>query len=68
MFPPHSTSENKMLLHLHLATFVTTARRVLGLQLEGHPPALKGNCKYTEQAALGKSQGMVLQLGGWAWG
>jgi hypothetical protein len=47
---------------------VTTACRVLGLQMEERPLAMEGSCEYIKQAAADKRQGVVLQLGGWAWG
>jgi hypothetical protein len=47
---------------------VPTAGRVLGLRMEERPPAMEVSCEYIEQAAADKQQGVVLQLGGWAWG
>jgi len=29
---------------------------------------MEGSCKYVEEAVVDSQQGMVLQLGGWAWG
>jgi hypothetical protein len=47
---------------------VTTAWHILRLRMEERPPAMEGSCKYIEQAAVDKQQGIVLQLGGSAWG
>jgi hypothetical protein len=47
---------------------VAMALRVLGLQVEERPQAMKGICEYAEWAAADKRQAVVLQLGGWAWG
>jgi hypothetical protein len=35
--------------------------------MEEQLPAMQGRCKYIEKAAEDKRQGVVLQLGGWAW-
>ena len=42
---------------------VTTAWRVLRLQMEERPPNMEGSCEY---AVADSRQGVVLQLGGWA--
>jgi hypothetical protein len=41
---------------------VPTAWRVLGLPLEGRPPAVEDSREYFEKAAADNRQGMVLQL------
>jgi hypothetical protein len=46
---------------------VTTAWRVLGLRMEERPLAVEVSRECIEQAAADKRQGVVLQLGGWAW-
>jgi hypothetical protein len=48
-------------------SLTTTAWRVLGLRMEGRPPAMEGNCDYTEYATAESRQGVVLQLVDWAW-
>jgi hypothetical protein len=47
---------------------VTTAWCVLGLRMQERPPAMEGSCEYNEKVAVDKRQGVVLQLGKWAWG
>jgi hypothetical protein len=37
------------------------------VERNGHS-AVEGSCEYIEKAAMDKRQGMVLQLGDWAWG
>jgi hypothetical protein len=36
--------------------------------MEETPSSLEGSCEYIEQAVADSRQGVVLQLGGWAWG
>jgi hypothetical protein len=47
---------------------VPTARRVLVLRMEERPPDMEVSCEYIELAVTDRKQGVVLQLGGWAWG
>jgi hypothetical protein len=47
---------------------VPTAWPVFGLRMEERPPAMEVSCECIEYAAADRQQGMVLQLGGWAWG
>jgi hypothetical protein len=49
-------------------SLVTMAWHVLRLRMEGSPLGMEGSCKYIEQAVSDSRQGVVLQLGGWAWG
>jgi len=49
-------------------SLVTTAWRVLRLRMEERPPHTEGSCEYIEQAVVDGRQGVILQLGGWAWG
>jgi hypothetical protein len=49
-------------------SLVTTASRVRRLKMEESPPVTEGSCKYIEQAVADSRQGVVLQLGCWAWG
>jgi len=48
-------------------SLVTTAWHVLRLWMEGRPLDAEGSCKYIEQAVTDSQQGVVFQLGGWAW-
>jgi hypothetical protein len=45
---------------------VTTAWRVLRVQMEERPPDMEGSCEYFEEAVADSRQGAVLQLGDWA--
>jgi len=49
-------------------SLVTKAWRVLIMWMDGSPPDTEGSCEYIEQAAADSRLGMVLQLGGLAWG
>jgi len=40
----------------------------LGCAWKRRPPDMEGGCKYTEQAVTENQQGVLLQLGSWAWG
>jgi hypothetical protein len=46
-------------------TPVTTGFLVLGLRMEGRPPAVEGRYEYIEKAAADRRKWVVLQLGGW---
>jgi hypothetical protein len=37
-------------------------------RMEERPPATEVSNEYIEKAAADKRQGVVLQVGGWAWG
>jgi hypothetical protein len=63
-----SKFKKKALLTTHVRWVpVITAWRVLRLQMEERPLATEDSCEYIEKAAADKRQGVVLQLGGWAW-
>jgi hypothetical protein len=47
-------------------SLVTRARHIVGLQMEGQPPAMEGRCEYIEYTAVDKWQGVVFQFWGWA--
>jgi len=49
-------------------SLVTTAWRVLRLRMEGRPPDTEGSYEFVEQVITDSRQGVVLQLGGLAWG
>jgi hypothetical protein len=38
------------------------------MRMERSPPSMEGSCEYIEAAVADSRQGVVLQLGGWAWG